>query len=80
MSASELVKEFEGEYDRVTELVAGLSDEQLARTAHVPAFKETPLGEHPTLQSFVMALAERHIGFHIEHMKEVLAELAASKR
>jgi hypothetical protein len=80
MTVSELLKEFEGEYDRMASLVAGLSDEQLARKAHVPALKETPIGEYPTVAIWVTALAERHIGFHIDHMKEILAELAATQR
>ena len=80
MTVAELLKEFEGEYDRVAGLVAGLSDEQLARKAYIPAFKEAPTGERPTLASFVSLLAERHIGFHIDHIKEILQELGATPR
>lgn len=80
MTVAELLKEFEGEYIRLADLVAGLSDEQLARKAHVPALKETPVGESPTLAIWVTALAERHIGFHLDHMKEILAELSATQR
>jgi DinB superfamily len=80
MTVAELLKEFEGEYDRLAGLVAGLSDGQLARKAHVPALKETPMGEHLTLAVWVSALAERHIGFHIDHMREILQELAATPR
>ena len=80
MTVAELLKEFEGEYIRLADLVAGLSDEQLARKAHVPALKETPVGEYPTLAVWVAALAERHIGFHLDHMKEILAELGATQR
>ena len=78
MTVTELLKEFEGEYDQVSGLVAGLSDEQLARKARIPAFKEAPCGENPTLAAFVSLLAERHIGFHIDHMKEILQELGAT--
>jgi DinB superfamily len=80
MTFAELLKEFEAEYDRITGILAGLSDEQLARKAHIPVLKETPVGEYPTLAFFVSALAERHIGFHIDHMKEILAELSATQR
>jgi hypothetical protein len=80
MTLAELGKEFEAEYDRITGILAGLSDEQLARKAHIPAFKESPLGEYPTLAYFVSGLAERHIGFHIDHMKEILEELKATQR
>jgi hypothetical protein len=78
MTVAELLKEFEGEYTRMADLVAGLSDEQLARKVHVPAFKETPMGEHLTLAVWVTALAERHVGFHIDHMREILQELGAA--
>ncbi|MGD0237956.1 MAG: DinB family protein [Syntrophorhabdales bacterium] len=78
MTVAELLKEFEGEYDRLAGLVAGLSDEQLARKAHVPALKETPMGEYLTLAVWVTALAERHMGFHIDHMKEILQELGVA--
>jgi hypothetical protein len=78
MTVAELLKEFEDDNNRVTGLVSGLSDEQLARKAHVPAFKETPMGEYPTLAVWVTALAERHIGFHIDHMREILQELGAA--
>ena len=80
MTVPELLKEFEGEYTRLADIVAGLSDEQLARKAHVPAFKETPMGEYLTLAVWVSALAERHVGFHVDHMKEILQELGATTR
>ena len=80
MTVAELLKEFESEWERIAGIVAGLSDEQLARKAHIPLFKEAPTGEYPTLGSFASLMAERHIGFHVDHMKEILQELAASKR
>ena len=80
MTVAELLKEFEGEYTRMADLVAGLSDEQLARKAHVPAFKETPMGEYLTLAVWVTFLTERHVGFHIDHMREILQELGATPR
>jgi len=80
MTFAELLKEFESEWEKVGTLIAGLSDEQLARKAHIPAFKEAPTGEYPTLGSFASLMAERHIGFHIDHMKEILQELAATSR
>ena len=80
MTVTELLKEFEGEYDRMADLVVGLSDEQLARKAYIPVFKEAPTGEYPTLASFVSFMTERHVGFHIDHMKEILKELSATPR
>lgn len=75
MTLAELLREFTTEYGRIADIVAGLSDEQLARKAHVPLFKETPMGEYPTLAVFVGALAEHHIGFHVDHMREILKAL-----
>ncbi len=78
MTFAELLSQLNGEYGRMAELVSGLSDEQLARKAHIPLFKESPLGEYPTLGVFVGALAEYHLGEHIDHMKEILAALGAA--
>jgi hypothetical protein len=75
MAFAELRAEMNGEYERMADLVAGLSDTELARMAHVPLFKETPLGEYPTLGQFVRVMAEHHLDFHISHMKEILEEL-----
>jgi len=72
MTLAELLDEFKKEYDRIADLVAGLSEEQLARKAHIPLFKETPIGEYPTLAMFVQALTEYHMGFHIDHLHEIL--------
>jgi hypothetical protein len=75
MTMSELCEEFEKEYTQIADLVSGLSDEQLKRKAHIPLFKETPMGEYPTLADFAGALAEHHIEFHIKHMQEILQAL-----
>lgn len=72
---ADLLSELNKEYGRMAELVAGLSDAQLARKAHIPMLKETPMGEYPTLAMFVGALAEYHLDDHIKHMKEILAGL-----
>ena len=78
MTFAELLSQLNGEYGSIAELVTGLSDEQLARKAHIPLFKESPLGEYPTLGVFVGALAEYHMDEHINHMKEILAALGAA--
>ena len=80
MAMAELLSEMKKEYERMAEVVSGLSADQLARKAHVPLFKETPIGEYPTLAVFVRALAEHHVGYHIDHMKEILGELRAAKK
>jgi hypothetical protein len=66
-----LVAEFQKEYSRIADFAAGLSPAQLKRKAHVPLLKETPLGEHPTLAEWIGALVDYHVGFHIDHLKEI---------
>jgi len=71
----ELITEFVQEYEKIAVFLERASEEQLARKAHIPLFRETPLGEYPTLASFISALAGWHLDFHINHMKEVLQAL-----
>jgi hypothetical protein len=75
MTFAELLSEFEGEYGRLAEVAEGFNREQLERKAHIPMLKETPLGEYPTLAGWISGLSDFHVGFHIEHMKEVLKEI-----
>lgn len=75
MTLAELLSEFEGEYGRMAEVTEGLTLEQLERKAHIPKLKESPLGEYPTLAGLISGLSEFHVGFHTEHMKEVLKEM-----
>ena len=75
MTMKELLAEFEQEYLRIADMLTEASKEQLARKAHIPLFKNTPLGEYPTLATFIGALVEWHTDFHIKHMKEVLEAL-----
>ena len=70
-----LMSEFKAEYGKMADLVAGLSAEQLARKAQIPMLKESPLGEYPTLATFAQGIAEHHIGFHIDHMRQILKAL-----
>jgi len=78
MTIAELLAEFEQEYKKIADLTASLTDEQFARKAHIPLLKETPIGEHPTLAMWIDAIADYHLSFHIDHMKEILQELKAS--
>lgn len=77
MSFAELVAECEQNYERVANLAAGLSEEQLARKAHIPKLKDSPLGEYPTLEGMINGLGEYHVQFHTDHLREILAALAA---
>ena len=78
MSFGELVAMCEENYEGVAEFAAGLTDEQLARTAHIPELKDSPLGEYPTLEGMIGGLGDYHLQFHIDHLREVLAALSSS--
>ncbi len=80
MTLSELLYEFEREYSRMADLVAGLSKEQLDRKAHVPLFKDLPMGEYPTLADYIEALADMHVSFHIGHLGEILQALGVKRQ
>jgi len=78
MSVVELVAECEMNYQRVANFAAELTGEQLARKAHIPKLKDSPLGEYPTLDEMIKGLDEYHIQFHIDHLREILAALSGS--
>lgn len=78
MSFSELVAECEMNYQRVADFATELTEEQLARKAHIPKLKDSPLGEYPTLDGMISGLGEFHVQFHIDHLREILAALAGS--
>lgn len=70
-STGELLSAFEIEYTAVGEYLAGLTDEQLNRKAHVPIFKETPLGEYPTLEQFVSGIVNYHMADHVQQIRNI---------
>ncbi len=75
MTFSELVKAVDAVYTQTASLVRGLTAAQLERKAHVPIFKDLPLGEYPTLGAFIGALADYHLAFHIDDMRQTLTLL-----
>ena len=78
MSFSELVAECGMNYQRVADFAAKLTEEQLARKAHIPKLKDSPLGEYPTLDGMIYGLGEYHVQFHIDHLREILAALSSN--
>jgi hypothetical protein len=75
MSFRELVAECELNYERVASFAEELNEVQLARIAHIPKLKDTPLGEYPTLDGMIYGLGEYHVHSHIDHLREILAAL-----
>jgi hypothetical protein len=78
MTFAELLAGFNEEYEKIANLIENLSDEQLARKAHIPLFKELPMGEYPSLLMFVQALVEYHMTDHIDHLRDILKALGVA--
>jgi len=76
MSFAALLAEVEKKHEAMAAFAEGLSDEQLARKAHIPLFKDYPLGEYPTLGNFIGGLGTFHVKFHIDHLGEITKALA----
>jgi len=78
MSFAELTRLMARRFDGLAAYVAGLDEAQLARRAFVPVFKNSPLTDHPTLAAFLGKLGRDHVRMHADHLRQVLAELAAN--
>jgi len=72
MTLAELLAAFEQQYKIMADRTLSLTDEQLARKAHIPLLKDSPMGEYPTLAMWIEAIADYHLSFHIDHLKEIL--------
>jgi hypothetical protein len=79
MSLAELLAEFDREYERISKFIGGLSEEQLSRKAHIPMLKDSPLGEYPTLAQWAAGLTDYHVGFHSDHLREILQSLRSKE-
>jgi hypothetical protein len=77
MTLAELLAEYDRKYASIAAFVEGLSQEQLARKANIPMLKESPLGEYPTLAQWAFGLGNFHMGFHIDHMREIVKALGS---
>ncbi len=77
MTLSELLAEFDREYAGLAAFVENLTEEQLARKAHIPMLRESEIGEYPTLAQWAFGIGNYHVGFHVDHMKEILQALKA---
>ncbi len=72
MSAATLVAELRKEYEAMAGFLESLREEQLARKAHVPLFKGSPLGEYPTLGQLANGLINFHLVEHINRIRKLL--------
>lgn len=79
MSISELVAECEMNYQRIANFAAELNEKQLARKAHVPKLKDSPLGEFPTLDGMIYGLGVYHVQDHTDHLRETLSTLSSNR-
>ena len=77
MPFAELLEGVRREYEAVAAFTLALTPEQLARRAHIPAFKDTPLGERPTLEQMIFGLTDFHLRFHTDHLRQVAQALKA---
>src|SRR3990172_5504212 len=71
LSLSELLSKVEEQYSGIGKFLAGLTEEQLARKAHIAFLKETPLGEYPTLAQWASAIMHFHLTEHINQLRNL---------
>jgi hypothetical protein len=76
MSVSELVGVCEMDYQRIANFAAELTEKQLARKAHIPKLKDSPMGEYPTLDGTIYLFGVYHVQEHTDHLREILAAIS----
>ena len=57
--------------DRAQTSLAGLTDEQFSRKAHVIALKGSPMGEYPTLSQWAGFAINIHLGGHVNQLRSL---------
>jgi len=74
-SFAALLEEVLRKFEALAAFTSGLTPEQLARKARIPALKDTPLGDSPTLEQMITGLTDFHMPFHIDQMRQVIQAL-----
>jgi hypothetical protein len=77
MSVSELVGVCEMDYQRIANFAAELTEKQLARKAHIPKLKDSPLGEYPNLDGAIYLFGVYHVQEHTDQLREILAAISS---
>lgn len=80
MDVGQLLAALKAEYEAMAVRIEALSEEEFGRTARIPQLKDSPLGEYPTLGALLAGLGTYHLQYHTDHLREVLADLAAQKK
>jgi hypothetical protein len=75
MSLSDYLIEVDKEYNGIAAFAENLSEEELRLTAYVPQLKDSPLGDHPSLEKILRGIGDFHLQSHIDHLHEILQEL-----
>ena len=70
-SVAELRTSVIDQYNRIGDLLGSFSGDQLNRTAPTPQFKDTPIGEYPTLGAWSAALINYHLSDHIGQLQSL---------
>jgi hypothetical protein len=71
MTVADLLGQVGSRYGRLSRFLDSLTDEQLQRTAHLPVFKDTSLGNRPTLAQFLSVLIDFHLPDHINQLRTI---------